>query len=521
MYNRSKRKTILVIAIMSAITGSVSAQYVNQRDIPIEKRSGMVDTTVKAGAEFIKSWETGVTVRGKADYEMDGTFRISRDRNVSFWQKIKKWDWGRKTFNAHFEGDAKFETSCILADRDNSLGGLRLWRTYSDVKAFRVSSMNAKYFPDSEGVRRFLKTVYEGELIEYTNVWAEKGRRLAQAMKKAGGRIAAEGAVKSLTNPYVGGVIAAVGAATSAIGEGTENVADAAKSPKGQEVIGWANKVLNDKIKAQGINMEDGGFEITPESKAWSKFSMLNEATNSVGNIAVSIATDFDCKSFYIRTVNGGRNRIWDVSERSDMDELTTIVDLKKRNIDEMIAGYKTFEDRHNEISDNWVRGCVERESFALGTIYGDYSRRKGEEWKINGRSLDSFLHPDLKGTFKGQVWLRYEDDESREIAWANETKNYHVRKIVLLPQSSEGDVSSLKYSEGDGRFEVSYSAASEARMWIDKVSGQVIEIQINFKGDVKTLPNMKLTEGLEGAGEVKLRIRYMAQVGMAQENVD
>ncbi len=498
----NKLKAIALIGV-SSICFSLSA--VNQRDLPFEKRSGELATAVRPGGTFLKSWKTGMEVRGRATYTMSGQFKMDEDATIKWWQKWRKRIEEGKVFNTYFEGEAEFETVCLLEAQREPLTPLRIIRHYQDVRAISASSTSAKWTPPAKCVRHVMQKIKEGKLTEYSNRLAEKIRRLGKSMK-----LAATGLLLS-SDPT--GISKVAGGVVSGIGQGAEVGANYLQSENGQEYIENINKLLNEQFEKQGIKIEDGIFEITPDSPAWTNFPMLKEYAENIENLKGTITEEFDHRSYYIRSADF--SKVWEMSGKK-FSAIDDIADLK--TMDAKIKALKDFEIEYEPTTNSLAKGTIERETFSLDRIFDNEQRDVGEEWVLDGQYFDSFLHPDLRGSFNGQIWLRYDNDEEIEIEEANKRILYDAQCLTLLNKNKKGRNSTLTYSEGKGRFTASMNSDTKARMWVDKESGHVLRVEMILKGNAETLPNMKITAGYKAVGQINLTINYEAQVGKSSK---
>lgn len=239
----------------------------------------------------------------------------------------------------------------------------------------------------------------------------------------------------------------------------------------------------------------------------------------------MSLRDDLHAHSFYL----AGNGR-WDqtfinLSENfgKRIGELSDIQEQTRNNPESFNEKLAQWARKTPQIPDKTLtRGLFEREVFALTrAIFAGEKRKVGDTWVTDGSVFNSFLHPDLKGTFTGRAILTYvEDDDMVYSGTPSSPGKAYTCRILEYRDSATIDgrkmESTLKYDEGPGKFNASWSErnGNKARLFIDTVSGQVIKCEMIASANVKVLPEMLLSQGLEGDGELRLEIQYGADVG-------
>ncbi len=177
-----------------------------------------------------------------------------------------------------------------------------------------------------------------------------------------------------------------------------------------------------------------------------------------------------------------------------------------------------------NEIkSDDPLYPVLSRESMTPAKDLFDGSVRKiGDQWAVDAGVFNSFLHPDLKGCFKGTAVLEYvEDTTCRSMVSKEVSKDYAVRKLRVVPKGKiDGRMveTKLVYDERenaeDGRFYGEYDSNSELFVYVDKKSGHVILARAVVRAtNCEALPKLKLLRGVMGNGNAVLEIKFEADV--------
>jgi hypothetical protein len=147
--------------------------------------------------------------------------------------------------------------------------------------------------------------------------------------------------------------------------------------------------------------------------------------------------------------------------------------------------------------------------------LFDARQRKIGEVWRTDASVLNNFLHPDLKGGFSGEIFMKYVDDRkiTLEQAGKNEKNSFNVRHLSLLTGAS-AQGTSLVYKETG--FMMRYSAddkdaKTRLDIYVDIDTGYIVKVSFEGRGKVETLPNLRLTAGWVGKGEITVSVNAEA----------
>ena len=174
------------------------------------------------------------------------------------------------------------------------------------------------------------------------------------------------------------------------------------------------------------------------------------------------------------------------------------------------------------------MEALVKRESFSVtADLFDSEVRKPGDVWAVDASFFDSFLHPDLKGSFSGTAVIRYVEDQEGDDAYFSvpggvrgKPRAYDVRKLVVLPRGEvDGAMVSTDFAYDErpmgGRFWAKYDDShSSVTILVDKKSGHVVFGKIDLMADeVGALPSLKLLEGFQSSGEGHLEMEFRGDV--------
>ena len=175
----------------------------------------------------------------------------------------------------------------------------------------------------------------------------------------------------------------------------------------------------------------------------------------------------------------------------------------------------------------------VKRESFSVTSdLFDSEVRKPGDIWVVDSSFFNAFLHPDLKGSFRGTAVVKYVADEEGDNAYfsapsevAGMPKSYAVRKIEVLPQGLVNGAmvsTDLVYDERPigGRFWAKYDRGnSNIFVLVDKASGHVVYSKMDLNADdVGALPSLALLDGFKAAGRGTLQLTFTGEVFTLEE---
>lgn len=208
---------------------------------------------------------------------------------------------------------------------------------------------------------------------------------------------------------------------------------------------------------------------------------------------------------------------------------ISEIKSLKSADVDPG-ASVEAFDVymRQGSPANSDIDALVKREAFSMTSDLFDAAVRKpGDVWVVDGAFFNSFLHPDLKGAFRGCAVVHYVEDQEGDDGYYSEParaagmpKRYDIRKIEVVKGGKvDGATVStdLVYDERPmgGRFWAKYdSGKSDIYMLVDKASGHLVFGKMNLNADeVGALPSLSLLDGFKSAGEASLDLTITGEV--------
>ena len=170
----------------------------------------------------------------------------------------------------------------------------------------------------------------------------------------------------------------------------------------------------------------------------------------------------------------------------------------------------------------------ISRES-AMPTkdLFDGAARKPGDKWLVDASLFSTFLHPDLKGCFKGSAVIEYVEDQKGENGYysndlehlTKQEKIYDVRKLEIIPAgriNGKMETTDFEYDETTkgGLFKASYDPKTKAEIFVDMKSGHVVYADILIKArDVDVLPSLPLMRGFKGNGDASLEIKFYGDI--------
>lgn len=296
-------------------------------------------------------------------------------------------------------------------------------------------------------------------------------------------------------------------------------------------VVGFINPGASKFLSTWG----EAGYEVSAEWMKNNVGTFDSEGRMNIGEntlIAKALGEDERMKVLamamqFSANVNGRKVAI--AANGKYHRSISEIKGLKSADVDprtsvEAFDGYM----RQGSPANSDIDALIKREAFSMTSDLFDADVRKpGDVWVVDGAFFNSFLHPDLKGAFRGCAVVRYVRDEEGDDAYlsvpsksAGMPKKYDVRKIEVV-QSGKVDGATvstdLVYDERPmgGRFWAKYdSSKSDIYMLVDKVSGHLVFGQLKLNADeVGALPSLSLLDGFKSAGEASLDLTIAGEV--------
>lgn len=419
-----------------------------------------------AGKWWKESWRVGWTYEHHADFSLSARARVENKDKVKWWQALfgKAAEETVGELNLEVNGISLADSGVLSKDD----GEILLTRHYPRV------DVNRALFRGAIGEPNILDKVLSATIDQ------DKRAPLIKHLFGAfGGLIGTR-----VGRPHIGAVL-------------------------GARLGNQADGLIDSALRSVGIQVrEDGGVEISPES-AFLKGSAAADAAN----LAMQLNKEFDRRMFVIRAAEDNDHAL---QTRQIFDEGKDLVTLAEKSRDPGIGPRKAAEWLRNRmIAYNppapIVRGTLQRESFALvSDIFDAEERKPNDVWVVPATFFNSFLHPELKGEFKGNVVLRYRED-----AWIpsrhNREVRYHARVVEMLHRGEvDGRIreSTLEYSEP--RFTAKLRSDTVGTLFVDKEDGYLRQADLSLTSDTRAgLPDMTILNGFELRGGADFRVKY------------
>ncbi len=261
---------------------------------------------------------------------------------------------------------------------------------------------------------------------------------------------------------------------------------------------------------------KEGRIYIDKNTDIYKRVAKDNEEIMSLAN---QFSDFINGKSVAIKFQGKDNQSVYDISESPEI--LTKGAPwISHTEFDKYLNGMKE--------ADGKLASVIKRESFSLNDEIFDHEERKaGDVWVANGNFFNSFLHPDLAGSFSGDVILHYESDDCGDDGYISEEKDadgkyrrYDVMRIRVLGNAVIDGIkrsTTLKYDEIEkgGRFSASYDAsAGTTYCLIDKKSHHVVFARVKLESkDASTLPMLPLVEGFRANGKLGFEMKFTGDI--------
>ncbi len=495
------------MAVGSVVAADPNAERWDKRIGPARDR--------KTSTWWSTTWKQGDYLEMKTTFAIEGDVRIGGDsaKEVKWYQFPSKMIGVNQ--GAGIYGAIETQTT-VLQDGSSSPkdGYTQLVRKYHTSLSTRGLQTVGLSGESVDSIRRAYNKTYEC----WTN---PRFRKLRADTSAAFRRIGAQ----LLTKAALAGNVVKPGFGV-AVSVGVSSAID-----KLDDWTGWRKDLaegISDKLYAQYCEnieklakseFEDGGIEFKDlETQPWYKRILKIDRSEPLNNLAGVIDDLFKFKIYYI--AGKPDEPLFAVNMAND-DAAEILENLPQKGKD----GYSTLPRKMMEVttrSDDKAAALIGRESINVNAILFDYDeRRVGETWVSDAKLLNSYLHPDLKGSFSGSISFKYLADEKFSLSKFTsdvEAKVYDVRHIVMEPGSED---SCFAYEEASGfRFEYGPETRKDMdakiHVYVDKESGYILSIEVEMTGELtadgsRLLPKMALTLGFE-RGDGKLSLRMNAQ---------
>ncbi|MBE6401863.1 MAG: hypothetical protein E7037_07575 [Verrucomicrobia bacterium] len=438
------------------------------------------------------SWQLGKEYQHLATFEIDAAVKASSRKDASWLEKLCGMAY--EDISGHMQLGGT--TSAFTTVAHKTENGETLL-----VRNFGTTDLQPNFYfeiKDSPVVGFVMKTLMtDGEIKTLVN------KRLTEAIAVGAG-------IKAGIAAFLAAEVATIGASGGSLGTvaATEALAAAYASTKAALIAvakstdagGRLEEYVQGKLQDAGLGASELDGEVVYTVRNKSKAGKLFGSLNTKANFALKLAESFNNRDYLIFSDKGGNvsskrissKTIEDLMELSENGQLSQNIGALK-NLDGAVA------------SD--AESCFKRESLGLNEkILGGKERKIGEVWLADADFMNSFLHPELKGKFKGRVLLKYESDTRAQDYWGN---FFSARKLIMLRRSGD-DSTNAAYEEEEFSLSLNGQRTS-LEIFLDKETLVVREVRLKAESDVSAggLPNSIFTRGLKLNGDIECNMNY------------
>lgn len=261
---------------------------------------------------------------------------------------------------------------------------------------------------------------------------------------------------------------------------------------------------------------DDGTIAFGPKSLVGK--AMGGQESSKVFNMAAQFSKEISEKKVAMNYV-GGRMKAVEVQN----------VSLDGIKPSESPEDFRRMMMQCRQLKKNEPLDAVISRESAMPTkeLFDGAARKPGDKWLVDASLLSTFLHPDLKGCFKGSAVIEYVEDQKGENGYysddfersAKKERAYDVRKLEVIPAgriNGKMETTDFEYDETTkgGLFKASYDPKTKAEIYVDMKSGHVVYADILIKArDVDALPSLPLMRGFKGNGDATLEIKFYGDI--------
>lgn len=473
--NKTTTTAATVFTAFAMATSAIPAMaQVSQVELAMDKRD--LSRTMgrdEATKEWLKSWHKGEVYATQTEYQFDGLLEVEPNEDMTggrFTKWLKRWfadvttKHTRTIESGSFSGKSIAKTFVF-----HEAPRLRLVRDYQYVMG--DGAWGGHVAPKSQIVKQAIGAAVEKDVFGREN------------------RHAFYGAV-GLADPATGAFLATWGEA------------------------GW-------EVSQEWMRENVGTFDSE---------GRLNIGENSLIGKSLGEKEREDMMAMamaFSDNVNGRKIAI--AADGKYSRRITEVKGVKSATTDprESVETFDTYLEQGANANDD-MKALVKRESFSMTSeLFDSEVRKPGDVWVVGGTFFNSFLHPDLKGAFRGRAVVKYIGDEEGDDAYismpsqvAGQPKTYNVRKIEVLANGKvDGSMVStdLVYDERPigGRFWAKYDRGrSSIVVLVDKESGHMVYGRMDLNADeVGALPQLSLLDGFKSAGRGSLQLTFTGEV--------
>jgi hypothetical protein len=426
-----------------------------------------------AGEWWKASWREGWTYQHRGDFSLSARVRVREKSQVFWWQSLTS-------------GVEKYIGELNLETRGNSLAESGVLQNQNG------EILISRYYPRTDVTRAiFRKPVGDPTFVDDALEFVVNDEKRSGLLKTVMAGLV--GTVTTMTAPDPSGTTLSISTAIGGL--------------MGEK----ADELASDQLKKNGIQKRpDGGIEIDPKSSLL-QLSDPTKTAADLANVAMQLNEAFNRRMFLIRASAKSGEELDTRQIHNEGKDLATFID--KRKSEESVKAIEWLKGRMlgYEQPQDLVRGVFQRETFALSSqIFDSKERKPGDTWVVSADFFNSFLHPDLKGSFRGNVVLHYVRD-AKVPQRDDENVVFDAREIEIL---YKGRVDGRAYYSTLEYFEPQFSAKlredTDGVLFIDKTDGYVRQANLNMISDVQaSLPEMKILQGFDVAGDARFEVHY------------
>lgn len=430
---------------------------------------------IHAAELWKESWQAGKEYQHLADFEINAKVKARPKQDATWWMKM-----GGKAVedtNGHLRiGGNSSAFTAVGFKREN--GEMLLIRNFLDT------DLQTNYYvdPKENPVANFvMKTVMT------------KGELKKLITKSTKDIVTAVAAVKAFVATLGTGVPAAPLTAPAA-------AAAAEAVMESFDVGGKIERTVHGQLQDAGLSKEEKDGETVYVVKNRSRASKYFGDIADKADFAVKLAESFRCRDYLIFAGTDGVISAKRISPKTVRD----IEDLREKGA--LAQNFEALRNLDGKPAKD-AESVFKRESLGLNAkIFGNRERKLGDVWLADADFLNSFLHPDLGGKFKGRVLLKYDSDTRLRDHWDTP---FVARKLVMLQHNGK-DSTHAEYEEKDFSLSLNGSRTS-LEIFLDAETLVVREVRIHAESDVRSgnLPDTIFTRGLELRGGLECSMRY------------
>lgn len=441
---------------------------------------------IRAAELWKESWQVGKEYQHLADFEINAKVKARPKQDATWWMKM----WGKAAEDTvgHLRvgGNSSAFTGVGCKQKN---GEMLLVRNFLDT------DLQTNYYIDPKenlAANFVMKTVMtKGELDKLiTKSTAEIVATVAAVKAYTAAVAATVGTGGTAAAP----TIAAASAAYAAAKKATEAIMESF------DVGGKIEDVVRGQLLDAGLSEEEKDGETVYLVKNRSRASKYFGDIANKADFAVKLAESFRCRDYLIFAGTDGVISAKQISSKTVRD----IEALREKGA--LAQNFEALRNLDGKPAKD-AESVFKRESLGLNAkIFGNRERKLGDVWVADADFLNSFLHPDLGGKFKGRVLLKYDSDTRLRDYWDTP---FVARKLVMLQHNGK-DSTSAEYDEKD--FSLSLNGArTSLEIFLDAETLVVREVRIHAESDVRSgnLPDTIFTRGLELRGGLECSMRY------------